>query len=80
VNATTLIFLLLLLACPLSMVFMHRGSGGHKHGSADDSQNRATASDREALASEAPQAHGCCGHAGHGESSRRDHSKTGTPA
>lgn len=81
-NATTLILLLLLLACPLAMFFMHRG-GGHGHGSHDDPQNRATESvsaDPEPPAGEAHQVHSGCGHAGHGESSRHDHSKSGTPA
>ena len=58
-NATTLILLLLLLACPLSMFFMHRG--GHGHGSHDDSQHGAADSDAEPAAGEAPrQAHGGC--------------------
>ena len=82
-NATTLILLLLLLACPLAMFFMHRGGGGHSHGLHDDPQNRATESvsaDPEPPTGEAHQAHGGCGHAGHGESSRHDHSRSGTPA
>lgn len=78
-SATTLILLLLLLACPVSMFFMHRG-GGHSHGSHDDSQHRATGSDSELPADEAHQAHGGCGHAGHGAGSRHDQTKSGTPA
>ena len=31
-NASSLLFLLLVLACPLMMVFMMRGHGGHAHG------------------------------------------------
>ena len=76
-NATTLILLLLLLACPLSMFFMHRG-GGHSHGSHDDSQHGATDSDADAP--ETRQSHGGCGHSSHGGGSRHEHTKTGTPA
>ncbi len=47
----TLLLLLLVVACPLSMVLMHR-RGGHAHGSA-----RAAADDEHA-------GHGC-GHGGH---------------
>lgn len=79
-NATTLILLLLLLACPVSMFFMHRG-GGHAHGSHDDPQPGVASSDAEPGAGKAPrQAHGGCGHAGHGGGSRDDHKKSGTPA
>ncbi len=78
-NATTLILLLLLLACPLSMLFMHRG-GGHAHGSHDDRRQEAAGPDTEPAAPDASEPHGGCGHAGHGGGSRRDHSKSGTPA
>lgn len=79
VNATTLILLLLLLVCPLSMFFMHRG-GGHSHGSHDDAQPGATDADTEAAAPEHRQGHGGCGHSGHGDGSRHEHTKSGTPA
>jgi len=49
----TLFFLLLVLACPLSMLLMHRG-GGHAHGSAG------------AAGDEEHAGHGC-GHGGHGD-------------
>ena len=78
-NATTLILLLLLLACPLSMFFMHRG-GGHSHGSHDDSQHRAADADAEPTVGEARQTDGGCGHPGQGSDSRHEHTKTGTPA
>ena len=78
-NATTLILLLLLLACPLSMFFMHRG-GGHAHGSHDDSQHGAADSDAERATREAGQTHGGCGHSAHGGGSRPEHTKSGTPA
>lgn len=78
-SATTLILLLLVLACPLSMFFMHRG-GGHSHGSHDDPQSGATGSDADPPASAARQAHGGCGHSGHSSGSRHEHTKTGTPA
>ena len=78
-NATTLILLLLLLACPLSMFFMHR-HGGHAHGSPDDSQHGAAESDAERDTREAGQARGNCGHSAHGGGSRHDHTKSGTPA
>jgi hypothetical protein len=77
-SATTLILLLLVLACPISMFFMHRG-GGHSHGSHDDSQHQATGSDTGTAAGNSRQAHGGCGHAGHG-GSRHEHTKSGTPA
>lgn len=78
-SATTLILLLLLLACPISMFFMHRG-GGHSHGSHDDAQRQATGADAETAAGDPRQAHGGCGHAGHGGGSRHEHTKSGTPA
>ena len=78
-SATTLILLLLLLACPLSMFFMHRG-GGHSHGSHDDSKPGATDSDTEPRTREAGQAHDGCGHSGRGGGSRHDHTKAGTPS
>ncbi len=67
-NATTVILLLLLLACPLSMIFMHRG--GHSHGG---SASRDVGD--EGHAHGAPPAptedtpahqHGTGGHGGHG--------------
>lgn len=33
---------LILLACPLMHVFMHRGHGGHDHGSSSDTHNHGT--------------------------------------
>lgn len=78
-NATTLILLLLLLACPLSMLFMHRG-GGHSHGLHDDSKPAATDADAEPGTREAGQAHDGCGHSGHSGGARHDHAKSGTPA
>jgi hypothetical protein len=45
VTASTLFLLLLLLACPLMMVFMMRGGhghGGHSHGGHDHAGERAS--------------------------------------
>lgn len=57
----TLLVLLLVLACPLGMLLMHRG-GGHAHGSAGP------AADKEHAG------HGCGhdGHAGHGSGEHGD--------
>ncbi len=78
-SATSLILLLLLLVCPLSMFFMHRG-GGHSHGSHDDSNHGAPGSDVEPPAREAEQAHGGCGHGSHGGGASLGETKSGTPA
>lgn len=77
-NASTLLLLLLVLACPVSMFFMHRG-GGHAHGS-DSQQNQATGQKLPETDIESENGHGGCGHAAHGAGSRHDHSKSGTPA
>jgi hypothetical protein len=80
VNASTLLLLLLLLACPVSMFFMHRGGGGHSHGSHDASQSPGAAPTPGQSGDNADQVHGGCGHSGQSTSPRHDHSKTGTAA
>lgn len=80
VNVSTLLLLLLVLACPVSMFFMHRGGGGHSHGSHDESQTPRAVPNSGRTGDEADQVHGGCGHSGHGAGSRHDRSKSGTPA
>lgn len=78
-NPTILLLLLLLLACPLSMIVMHRGMG-HSHGSRDDSERLADPDARPGE-DEAPRAsaHGGCGHSSHGGATH-DHGKSSTAA
>lgn len=79
-SAANLLLILLLLACPLSMFFMHRG-GRHSHRSRDDhSEHGARDSEAGPTAREPRQAHGGCGHAGHGGDSHHEKTKSGTPA
>jgi hypothetical protein len=80
VNASNLLLLLVLLACPVSMFFMHRGGHGHSHGSQDDSQNQATTQMPPPATGEATNGHNGCSHAGHSAASQHDHSKSGTAA
>ena len=70
-SATTLILLLLLLACPLSMLFMHR-SGGHSHGSHDGSQPGADAGHGEGRETHGWFAREAVGNAETGADERRD--------
>jgi hypothetical protein len=92
-NATTLILLLLVLACPLSMLFMHRG-GGHSHGSRDGSRSSVGDSQAEGHGAHAVPPRDPSGDAvpvseegrhvhsgfGHGGGSRHEHPKSGAAA
>ena len=92
-SATTLLLLLLVLACPLSMLFMHRG-GGHSHGSHDDSQPGADAGRGEDHGTYGWSPREAVGNAGTGPDEGRnapcgcehdggpphEHTKSGTPA
>jgi hypothetical protein len=64
-DATTAILLLLLLACPLGMFFMHRRGGHGAHGS----QTTEHGSHKPAQNGHA--GHGC-GHSGHGHGGETD--------
>lgn len=92
-SATTLILLLLVLACPLSMLFMHRGRG-HSHGAHDSARRGASVGPEEGHAThvtprsaapgkpgtdstEGQHAHGGCGH---GNGSGHEHAKSDTRA
>lgn len=93
-NATTLLLLLLVLACPLSMLFMHRG-GGHSHGSRDGG-SRSSLDDRQreshgTLAVPPGEPSGDAvpvseegrhahGGCGHGAGTRHEHPKSGAAA
>lgn len=91
-SATTLLLLLLVLACPLSMFFMHRG-GGHSHGSHGDTHAgesesaerhpdhptplRAANEDAGAGSANGGHSHGGCGHS---NGSRHERPTTGAAA